>query len=62
MPSATSIPDGRVVSSRRWSASHASSASPARVVASISSGNPHIETHGSKVFEVACRAADAACS
>jgi hypothetical protein len=40
----------------------ASSVSPARAAASMSSGSAKMETSGSKGFEVACRAADSASS
>jgi hypothetical protein len=59
MPWATSTPEGCVVSSSRVSASRASSVSPTCAAASTRSGSAYIETHGSKVFEVACRAAAA---
>jgi hypothetical protein len=59
-PSAQSVPLGWVVAASRLSASRASSASPARAAASTSSGSAHMEIHGSKVFEVACWADEAA--
>ena len=62
MPSAKSVPEGRVVAVSRSSASRATWASPTRTAASISSGSANVDTHGSNVFELACRAADAASS
>ena len=62
MPSAKSVPAGRVVCASRSSASRASSVSPACMAASTSSGSAHTDTQYSKVFEVAWRADHAASS
>ena len=62
MPSATSVPQGCVVSASRASASRASPASAMRTAASTSSGSAHMDIHGLRESEVARRAADAASS
>jgi hypothetical protein len=62
MPKAKSLGQGCVIARSRSSASRATSASPFRVAASISSGRIHFGNHGSNVSVMAFCAADIASS